>query len=83
MSNRIKIDLRVLPIWLQYLIASVVAGVVMFIAWQVGRDEPQPEWLIRYIYPLWRYGGPALLLIFILIWAGKKLQKLRNSERNR
>lgn len=71
MSRR-RVDLRTLPVWLQYLIALTVAAMVMAAAWLVGRDEPVPYWIKNYLVPALGWIYLLLLAIVIIDWLRKR-----------
>jgi hypothetical protein len=64
--ERERIDLRRLPVWLQYLIALTVVAVVSIAAWLVGRNRPIPNWITHYLIPIlgWSY---IVLFTFVMI----------------
>ena len=69
---RKKVDLRTLPLWLQYLIALVVVGAVVGLALVVGRDRPIPFWIKDYLTPML---GVAAILVFtykLAVWLKRK-----------
>jgi hypothetical protein len=55
--SRDPIDLKKLPIWMQYTIALSLTAIVVFVAWMVGGDKPVPVWLTKYFIPAlgWLY----------------------------
>jgi hypothetical protein len=59
------VDLRRLPLWLQYAIAIAVSAVVMYFAWLAGRDKPTPGWLPP-LMSAWFYIGPGLIAFFVI-----------------
>lgn len=70
------IDLRRLPVWLQYLIALSVVALVGGAAWLVGRDRPVPLWITHYLVPA--LGAIYLLLLVarLVRWARRRRQNL-------
>jgi heme/copper-type cytochrome/quinol oxidase subunit 2 len=64
-SKRRVIDLHSLPMWVQYLIAIVVAGLVAFMAWHIARSRPAPGWLGPSL-AVWMWLGPALIVFFVV-----------------
>jgi hypothetical protein len=48
---RQNIDLKQLPIWLQYTIALSVTTIVVITAWQVGHNQPTPQWINQFLIP--------------------------------
>jgi hypothetical protein len=67
-----KIDLRVLPVWLQYIIALTVVAIVAGLAWLVGRDQPVPDWIQHGLIPALGWIYLALLAAALLRWIIKK-----------
>jgi heme/copper-type cytochrome/quinol oxidase subunit 2 len=63
-SKRHVIDLHSLPMWVQYPIAVLVAGLVAFVAWHIGRSRPAPGWLGPSL-AVWMWLGPALIVFFV------------------
>ncbi|HEY2290784.1 MAG TPA: hypothetical protein VGM86_08800 [Thermoanaerobaculia bacterium] len=49
--QRKRIDLRFLPVWLQYVISCTVVLGVALTAWWVGRDRPIPLWVSGRLLP--------------------------------
>jgi len=64
---RIRVDLKRLPLALQYAIAVAVAAGVMTMAWRVGRHRPTPAWLTDVLIPIWQWVGVTILFGFILV----------------
>ena len=60
---RRRINLFALPAWLQYLIAAVVTAIIAGAGWYVGRDDPVPVWIKKYLIP--GLGWLGLLLIVL------------------
>lgn len=69
---RTTVNLRRLPLWIQYFIALSVSALVMYIAWRVGRDRPAPGWLSP-MMSVWFYVGPALIVFFLVRWLWRRL----------
>ncbi len=69
---RRKVDLRLLPGWMQYVIALSVVAVVVTAAWIVGSDRPVPAWITRYLVPA--LGAFYLILCAIVLagWARRR-----------
>jgi heme A synthase len=67
------IDLRTLPVWLQYVISLTVVAVVAAAAWVIGKDQPVPNWLTTKMIPAlgWVYIG-LFTTVMIGRWVGKK-----------
>jgi hypothetical protein len=65
--SRIRVDLKKLPTWKQYVIAIVVVTIVVVTAWMVGRNRPVPTWLNHYLVPFagW-FGIFAIACLFFL-----------------
>jgi hypothetical protein len=63
---RIRVDLKRLPLAVQYAIAIAVAVGVMTMAWRVGRHRPTPAWLTDVLIPIWQWVGVTILFGFIL-----------------
>ena len=74
--TRIRVDLHRLPQWLQYAIAIVVSALVMWLAWRVGRNRPDPPWLGPFMY-IWLRVGTFLLVFFIVKWLVNKIRDYR------
>ena len=49
--SRKKVDLTVLPIWVQYTIALSVAALVVTLALKFGNTDNVPEWVQKYLIP--------------------------------
>ena len=62
---RKKVDLRVLPKWLQRLIALAVVAVVAGAALRVRGVQPIPEWAQTYLLPVLGVTYFALLVYVI------------------
>jgi hypothetical protein len=71
---RRNVDLHRLPRAAQYAIALVVAGLVGWLAWSVGRNRPAPAWLGP-VQAIWTWLGPALLVFFIVKWLLRKIRR--------
>lgn len=65
MSNS-DIDLRRLPVWIQYVISLSVVAIVVVAAWIVGRDRPVPAWITHWLIPI--LGWIYLMLVAFVIW---------------
>ena len=65
-SERISVDLKRLPRWLQYVIAVSVTAVVVALAWHVGKDRPVPHWIQAYLVPALGWIGLILLVTGVL-----------------
>lgn len=59
---RIRVDLKRLPRWVQYLIALAVTAFVVILAWHVGKDRPTPHWITAYLVPALGWIGLVLLV---------------------
>ena len=64
MESRRSVNLRTLPLYVQYVLASAIAALVMAIAWKVGRDRPAPAW-VGPTMAVWMWIGPGLLAFFV------------------
>lgn len=64
--SRDPVDLRQLPIGIQYLISLSVVTVVVIAAWLVGRNQPVPTWLTTHLIPAlgWLY---IVLFSYVII----------------
>ncbi len=69
---RKKINLRMLPVWLQYVISLIVVTIIVTIAWWIGRDDSVPMWITRYLVPILYWSFIALLVISIASYILKK-----------
>jgi uncharacterized membrane protein len=63
--SRKRIDLKKLPVWMQYLISLTVVAVIVAAAWLVGRDQPVPAWIMNVLIPV--LGVLYLILLTIVI----------------
>lgn len=71
---RKKVDLTVLPIWLQYTIALIVVAVVVTLALKFGSTDNVPVWVEKYLIPIVIFVGLVVLGHNIFTWF-KKLFK--------
>jgi len=69
------INLRALPVWLQYAIALVVIALVVSLAWLVGRDRPVPGWLTHRFIPALGWVYLALCVYLIIYYAARRIGK--------
>jgi hypothetical protein len=60
--ERKRVDLKLLPIWLQYVIAITITLVVVALAWRLGRDRPIPNWMQTWLVPGLGWAGLVLLV---------------------
>jgi hypothetical protein len=65
--SRIRIDLKKLPVWQQYVIALVVVTIVVAAAWAIGRNTAVPVWITNYFVPLSGWIGILVLLYLFLV----------------
>jgi hypothetical protein len=63
MTDR-EIDLRKLPVRLQYLIALTVVAIVTIAAWLVGRNRPIAYWITHYLIPIL---GVSYIVLFTFV----------------
>jgi hypothetical protein len=71
---RKRVDLRTLPVWLQYFISLTVVVLVVTAAWIAGSDRPTPAWITHYVVPTlgWIY---LVLFVFLIIrWFARRLK---------
>ncbi|OUL31317.1 hypothetical protein BV372_20360 [Nostoc sp. T09] len=73
MNTRKKVDLKTLPVFLQYVIALLVSTIVFALAWYVGKDKPIPDWIQNYIMPNLGWIGIVLLSYFFGRWLINKV----------
>jgi hypothetical protein len=59
-----KIDIRRLPVRLQYLIALTVVAIVTIAAWLVGRNRPVAYWITHYLIPIL---GVSYIVLFTFV----------------
>lgn len=71
--GRKKVDLKSLPVWLQYSIALLTAAIIFALAWYVGKDKPMPDWIQDYIMPNLGWVGIVLLSYFFIRWLVNKV----------
>lgn len=64
--SRKRVNLRALPVWIQYLIAIPIVAFVFAAAWFVGRSEPIPLWITEYLVPLLGVLYIILLLVVVI-----------------
>lgn len=62
---RKKVDLKRLPVRLQYIIALTVVAIVVTEAWMVGRDQAIPGWITNYLVPILGWSYVVLLVLAI------------------
>jgi hypothetical protein len=64
--SRKKVNLRTLPVWVQYLISLAVITIVVTAAWVVGKGRAIPSWITEYLIPIlgWSY---IVLLLFVIV----------------
>jgi hypothetical protein len=70
--TRKRIDLRVLPVWLQLMITLSVVFVVVAAAWLVGRDQPVPTWIFTGLAPVLGIIYLVLLIFGIIYRLNKR-----------
>jgi hypothetical protein len=59
-----KIDIRRLPVRLQYLIALTVVAIVTIAAWLVGRNRHVAYWITHYLIPIL---GVSYIILFTFV----------------
>jgi hypothetical protein len=59
-GNRIRIDLKRLPKWLQYVIAITVTAIVVAVAWH--QQRPAPDWVMVWVVPILSWIGLVLIV---------------------
>jgi len=68
---RIRVNLRTLPTWLQYLIALTVIAIVVIAAWLVSHGTPTPasNWIVHTLAPIlgWLFIILVVLNIIMLL----------------
>jgi Na+/alanine symporter len=67
-----QIDLRRLPVWLQYVISLTVLAIVVALAWFVGGHKPAPYWIAHYLVPI--LGVTYILLVLYVILSRRFLK---------
>lgn len=65
---------------LKYIITVVITGLIVFLAWQSGENQPPPEWVIEYLVP---FLGWAYIVLVIVAIAGRKKTKHDKPDANR
>lgn len=70
--KRIHINLRKLPIWLQYLISLSVVGIVVMFAYLSSKDRSIPIWIEAYLIPILSW---TFLILFISVIVDKIFPK--------
>jgi len=65
--------LNALPQWLRYVIAMVVVAVVAAAGWFVGRENPVPPWIERYLIPGLGWLGLLLIVIAVGDWIRRRI----------
>ena len=63
MQRRKNVNLRNLPVWVQYTISVTVVVSVGITAWLVGQDQPVPGWIREYLIP-----ALSGLFVILFIW---------------
>jgi 4-hydroxybenzoate polyprenyltransferase len=60
------VDLKRLPVWVQYAIALIIMAIVVTAAWIVGRKQPVPTWLTTNLIPAlgWLY---IFLFVYVVV----------------
>lgn len=72
MMSRKKIDLTRLPIWLQYLISITIVGIVVVLAYLIGKDKPIPIWIEAYLISILSW---TFIVLSVSIIVGKIFDK--------
>ncbi len=72
---RKKIDLHRLPLWLQYLIAILVAGTMFGLVYALKGSEPASPWIITYLTDRSGVTALGLVILFSLIWLVHRLTR--------
>ena len=68
---RIKIDLKKLPLWQQYVIAVAVVAAVFGAAWAFAGERRVPEGVYDYVVPVG--GGFGIFaVLYLLVIGGRK-----------
>lgn len=67
MRSSDSIDLRRLPVWLQYVISLTVVGIVVALAWFVGGHKPAPYWITHYLVPILGVTY-IVLVVYVIVW---------------
>jgi hypothetical protein len=74
--SRIHVNLRRLPRWLVMTVAVAIVVAITLLAWQVGKDEPNPEWVTEGLNPalgwLWLVLALIALVYKLLSWSKNK-----------
>lgn len=60
--ERKSVQLKLLPVWLQYVIAITVTLFVVAMAWHIGKDRPTPQWIELWLVPILGWTGLLLLV---------------------
>jgi hypothetical protein len=65
-------DLKMLPMWIQYIIALSVVAVVVTAAWIVGHNQPVPSWITTNLISAlgWLY-----IILFVYVVVNRLFQK--------
>jgi hypothetical protein len=63
-----KIDIRVLPVWLQYVVALMIVAIIGGMAWLVGRDQLVPDWMQHRLIPALGWIYLILLAVALIRW---------------
>ena len=72
---RKKVDMSKLPLWLQYLIAIVVAGFVFGLVYILEGDQASPSWIETYLTEQAHVTAARLLLLLIFILLVRKFTR--------
>jgi hypothetical protein len=67
-----RLDLNKLPYWLQCLIGVIAAVLVGGAGWYVGRDNPVPHWIQRYLIPGLAWFGLLLIVLAVVDWIRRR-----------
>ena len=71
---RMRVNLRTLPVWLQYVISLSAVALVVTAAWIVGRDRPIPFWITHYLIPILGWTYIALLVFLAIRWFARRVK---------
>ena len=66
LTGRARVDLRrSMPRWALFALSAAVIAAVAGAAWWIGRDQPVPAWITRYLVPSlgWIYIGLAVVAL--------------------
>ncbi len=72
---RKKVDLTKLPSWQQYLIATIVVGLVVGLVYVLKGKQPIPPWIQTYLTEKADVTAVVLVALFIFVWLVRRLTR--------